>query len=427
MSKIANDIKKYGIVDVIVIILKKIFYKIFYFFDKLDNKIRKKRNAMINKKYYIELEKIISNPKYKYVFLFYPYTEWQLPVFQRPQQIALSLSKRDDVLYLYGSANYTYDNITNLFEKINDNLYVINDYNFVINLPIKNRIIHLYSTDVVSRYSEVANALAKGDKVLYEYIDEINESITLSAPTEYLEKHKKILRNEKVYVIATADKLYNDVKKVRSKNFALSTNGVNINDFVYDDNIKIEKMESIKKQYKKIICYYGSLAIWFDYQLLLKCALKYPNYAFVLIGMKYDDSFEKSKILKQKNIIYLGKVPYKELINYTKYADLFTIPFKINEITQSTSPVKLFEYMATSKPILTTAMNECKKYKSVIIGKDEDDFINKIDSTIALINDEKYLSIELKEAKANTWDSKAKVIMDLLNNREVKRGKNEKK
>lgn len=100
------------------------------------------------------------------------------------------------------------------------------------------------------------------------------------------------------------------------------------------------------------------------------------------------------------------------------------IPFIINDITESTSPVKLFEYMATNVPILTTDMPECRKYKSVIIGKNHEDFLNKIDSTIELINDKNYLDLEMKEARDNTWMQKAEIIVDLLDG---KRGdKNEK-
>lgn len=417
MKRISKIIKKYGLIGLILKIIKKVLYRIFRFFDRMDNKFQNQRNKIIKRfhnKDYIFIENLCKDSKYKNVYVFYPYSEWNLPVFQRPQQIALSLAKRKDILYIFCSANYNYDNIEGLYRKINKNLYLVTDYEFIKNIDINNRVIHLYSTDIVSKYDEVENAINRGDKVLYEYIDEIHESITNSAPEYYLEKHKKVLKNEKVYIIATADKLLNDVKKVRNKNYALSTNGVNIDDFIPTTHQVDYRIKEIKEKYEKIICYYGSLAVWFDYELLKKCAKKYPKYAFVLIGIEYDSSLKDSKILNNKNVIYLGKINYSELINLTKDVDLLTIPFLINEVTESTSPVKLFEYMATKKPILTTAMKECKKYKSVIIGENHNDFIKKIDSTIELINDDKYIELEIKEAEENTWDSKSETIIDLL-------------
>ena len=421
MNRIIKAIKKYGILGCILKFLNKVSYRIFRFFNRLDERWMQKREEKIkkaNEKYYKYLEKLVNNKKYKYIFVFYPYAEWNIPIFQRPQQIALELSKRKDVLYFFCSANCFHDSIDDVYEKINDNLYVVTDYQFLVDLKTDKRIIHLYSTDVLSTYSVVEEALERKDKVLYEYIDEIHEEITHSMPKSYLTKHKKVLKNEDCYVITTADKLYDDVKKVRNKNFALSTNGVNIEDFIKNENDIIpEDLADIKAKYDKILCYYGSLAIWFDYDLIKKIAKKYPNYAIVLIGIEYDDSFKKSKINSISNVYYLGKRNYYELHKYSENVDLLMIPFLINEITESTSPVKLFEYMATNIPILTTNMKECRKYKSVIVGKDHNDFLNKIDSTIKLINDPEYLKIETQEALDNTWKKKSEVLIDLLNNK----------
>ncbi len=84
------------------------------------------------------------------------------------------------------------------------------------------------------------------------------------------------------------------------------------------------------------------------------------------------------------------KKNYDELPNYLHDFDICTIPFVINEITLSTSPVKVFEYMAAKKPIVTTDLPECRKYKSILIGKDSEEFIKKIQLAISNMNNEKY-------------------------------------
>lgn len=428
MNKIINAIKKYGIYGCLIKCLNKITYRIFRFFNRLDIKLTDKRTEKIrkfNEAKYKYLEEKIKDDKYKFVFVFYPYVEWNLPIFQRPHQIALELSKRDDVLYFFCSSNCNNDNIENVYEQINDNLFVVTDYDFLCNVDTNKRVIHLYSADTISDYKIVEEALDRKDKVLYEYIDEIHEEITHSLPEHYLEKHHKILKNENCYVIATADKLYNDIKKVRKKNFALATNGVNIADFIRNEvDIIPDEIKDLKAKYKKLICYYGALAVWFDYELVRKISHKFPDYAIALIGVEYDDAFKKSQITNLPNVHYLGKKNYYDLHKYSENTDLLIIPFLLNEITESTSPVKLFEYMATNVPILTTNMKECRKYKSVIIGKNHDDFLDKIDSTIDLINDPKYLALETKEAEENTWKQKSETIIELLEKGEKNAEKN---
>ena len=91
-----------------------------------------------------------------------------------------------------------------------------------------------------------------------------------------------------------------------------------------------------------------------------------------------------------------------------------TIPFLINEITESTSPIKLFEYMALGKPIVTTDMPECRKYRSVLIGNNPDDFIDKIESALALRGNPEYAATLKQEALDNTWEVKASAIASII-------------
>lgn len=86
----------------------------------------------------------------------------------------------------------------------------------------------------------------------------------------------------------------------------------------------------------------------------------------------------------------------------------------INDITKATSPVKLFEYMALNKPIVTTDMDECRKYESVLIGHDHQEFLKQLDRAIQLKDDEAYKALLDREALENTWEEKAKSILEQL-------------
>lgn len=168
-------------------------------------------------------------------------------------------------------------------------------------------------------------------------------------------------------------------------------------------------------QINQLSGYYGALASWFDYNLIKHLAKQRPQYNIALFGIKYDDSLDKSGINNFSNIFFLGSRNYSVLQNYASKFSVCIIPFLINSITKATSPVKLFEYMALKKPIVTTAMTECKKYKSVFISNNYNEFIKLIDNCINL-KDEIYFKLLTKEALQNTWYEKAKVIVNLLKN-----------
>jgi len=143
-------------------------------------------------------------------------------------------------------------------------------------------------------------------------------------------------------------------------------------------------------------------------------AAKRNDWNIVLLGVIYDQEIYKSDIIRAKNVYILPPVHYNTIPTYGKCFDVCIIPFKINDITKSTSPIKLFEYMALGKPIVTTPMPECKKYKSVYIADNRaDDFIEKIN--LALKNNSKrYQKLLEKEALENDWSSKADEIINLI-------------
>ena len=90
------------------------------------------------------------------------------------------------------------------------------------------------------------------------------------------------------------------------------------------------------------------------------------------------------------------------------------ILFVLNDIIASTSPVKLIEYMALGKSIITTDMIECRKYKSVLIGKNHEEFIDKLELAMKKENDEDYKKILRKEALENTWTNKVHEIIKFI-------------
>lgn len=163
-----------------------------------------------------------------------------------------------------------------------------------------------------------------------------------------------------------------------------------------------------------VIGYYGALAEWFDYELVRRAAMQRPEYEFVLIGPDYDGSLPKSGILNEKNIHWIGVRHYSQLPRYLKSFDVATIPFKLNDITHSTSPVKLFEYLAAQKLVVTTAMDESVRFEGVMIAKDTTDFVQQLDAALKLQADSNYLSLIDRMARENTWDVRARQILDAL-------------
>lgn len=363
-----------------------------------------------------QLDDILKENGDRPIILSLSFIDWNVPLYQRPQHIAIQLAKQG-FLYFYHTRNY-YDFLDG-YKKIGENMYLTNRFDDVYEkLKGKKKFIHLYSTNMYEDDEErIERAIDNGDMILYEYIDEISEKISgREIPQFVLDRHERLLKDEEhCFVIATADKLYKDVAKHRRKNFKLVTNGVVYEHFRDIENMIPKEMQGVVSMNKPIIGYYGALASWFDYELLKGVAREREDWNFVLIGWDYDGSFKKSGLDGLGNVFVVPPVDYHRLPLYAQWFDVCMIPFQINDVTKSTSPVKLFEYMALGKPIVTTSMPECKKYKSVIIADNEiKDFVKRVEEGLRKREDGKYLELLKEEALENTWEKKAEEMRNMI-------------
>ncbi|MGL5634661.1 MAG: glycosyltransferase [Sarcina sp.] len=373
----------------------------------------------------IGINKIFDEEDYDSVVIFKAGFGWNIELKQRPQHLAEALADKK-VLYLYKSLARQDEDVYAI-KQIKSNLYVVNlemklvrelIFEAIEKRNIKNKFVHVYATGLYYvPYEDIKCYMDKGFKVLYDFVDELSEEISGIEVTDKIkEDHNKLLSDvDNVLVVSTAEKLKNIAQEIRKTDrwSVLAPNGVNLLDFKNLKNVVGEKIKSIVDKNKPIIGYYGALASWFDYDKIKKLAEERKNYEIVLIGFDYDGTLERSGILEFDNVSYLGIIKYDELIReYACYFDIAMIPFIKNDITDSTSPVKLFEYMALEKPIVTTDINECKKYKSCLIASSDDEFISLVDKGLELRDDDEYINILRIEANDNTWDHRAEVIKD---------------
>ena len=334
--------------------------------------------------------------------MFAPSLDWDRQLFQRPQQLALALAKRGALVF--------YTQITPLEGNIP--IKSIRDRLYVCSLPLEQfSILEKFFIYILTWNRKY---IIKFDHpyILYDYLDEI--SAFNGDTQELIRSHRCLLRKADV-VTATALLLYEDAKKERADTLHIP-NGVDIDHFdtqpgLFSPPVDIAALCAIGKP---VIGYYGAFANWFDYPLINDLALNRTDLNFLLIGPKHDNSLEASRLLRLANVHYLGPKPYSELPTYLACFDVAILPFIINQVTQSTSPIKLFEYFAGGKPVVSTPLREVMQYEEVAIGKDSQEFAEKIDKALSIKNDLEFTSKLKKIAQENTWEIQAERILQIM-------------
>jgi len=214
-------------------------------------------------------------------------------------------------------------------------------------------------------------------------------------------------------IITTSKILYDRKIKQKGEDVYLISNGFN-EDFLNVDNKPF--LEDLSKYEGKIkIGYIGALANWFDYELLFNLAFLFNKYEFILIGQEFHTMPEGIKQEGYKNIHWLGLKPHSQLKYYINAMDVCIIPFKKNEITEATDPVKLYEYLAVGKPVVATRLTTIKNFEShVYLAEGFKEFTEKINIAMS---ERKEVDVNLRKnyIKQFTWKYRAQEAIKILN------------
>jgi hypothetical protein len=358
------------------------------------------------------LRNILNEQKEPLSIIFVSNNAWSVKVFQRYQSLALHFARQGFLTFIY--TPYPEIDKVDGFRKIQNHCYLTDQIKMLDDF-IEHKCWFYFSTDNSLTYQKVDQIVSENALLVYDYIDKIDYDIAYIAEHK-LRSHELIIKDERIAVACSADILFQKVAAHRQNRFALVTNGVDINHFSqsFDSRDIPESLQPLVNKKKPIIGYFGSLATWFDYELTIELALSRKEYEILLIGYNYDNSLHRYNLKKYSNITLLDPVDYQILPRYAHVFDVAMIPFRLNSITEATSPIKLFEYMAMNCPVVTTDMPECRKYRSVLIGKSPQAFIQMVDKALTLKDDSAYLRLLKQEALENSWDKKVEQMLQLI-------------
>lgn len=185
----------------------------------------------------------------------------------------------------------------------------------------------------------------------------------------------------------------------------------------YSPNAVNDELFDYHKQYtqpedlvigKKTLLYYGSLwGSWFNWDLIFEVAKKNPEITINLIG-DYSgilDTYKKSP----SNVHFLGLKKQEELPAYLYYSDFAILPFYNDNIGKYVSPLKIFEYLAMNKCVISCSLDDIKGYPSVKLADTESEWTEIINS-----NQTSNESEIIEFIQKNNWYDRVTSMLDLL-------------
>jgi uncharacterized SAM-binding protein YcdF (DUF218 family) len=238
--------------------------------------------------------------------------------------------------------------------------------------------------------------------------------INSSLAAKKIKNTERVLIKRSNLVFTTSKSLYLYCLQY-SNNVYFFPSGVDVENFTKIRITDIERPKDLDHIKRPIIGYIGGIHRWFNQKLLKSIAERNPNFSFVLVG---PIQIDVSVLLNINNIYFIGVKEHHELPQYIKFFDVGIIPYLCTEYTKSVYPIKLNEYLALEKPVVSTALPEIKmfnkKYEDIVyVAKDGQEFGECIEKALREDN-ERLRRKRIEIAKENSWQNRIEQMSNLI-------------
>lgn len=166
------------------------------------------------------------------------------------------------------------------------------------------------------------------------------------------------------------------------RNVLMLPNGADISDLDQADG------SAWRAQHKgPTVGFVGAFEYWVDFDLVLQSARALPRVTFLLVGggRRWQTVKQQVENLELRNVKLTGAMPYPEAMNYVAGMDVCLLPFTRDAVSDGSCPLKLFEYAALRKPIVSTRTREVARIGQgwITFADDAAGFASAIESLLA--------------------------------------------
>lgn len=173
---------------------------------------------------------------------------------------------------------------------------------------------------------------------------------------------------------------------------------------------------------RPLLGFVGTLEDRLDWQLTARLADSFPNGSIVLIGRPPDPRFgqawypDAAATLDRPNVHVLGWRSQAEISVYSASFDVCLIPYLTDHpFNRASCPTKIMDYMATSRPVVTTAVPECRLHDHLFhVAESHDDFIQAVQQIVSRGSDDGRAEARWQSATAHTWNRTAEQLLDQI-------------
>lgn len=113
---------------------------------------------------------------------------------------------------------------------------------------------------------------------------------------------------------------------------------------------------------RPVIGFVGVLFSFLDYVMIYKAVAAIPEASFVFVGpVEKSGRVGVERLKTLSNTYFLGRKQKNDIPAYVTNFDVCINPFKVDDVSRAVSPLKVYEYLACGKPVISTPMEGLRR------------------------------------------------------------------
>jgi len=184
-------------------------------------------------------------------------------------------------------------------------------------------------------------------------------------------------------------------------------NGVDLEAFE-----RLARTETAPRELERLprprVGFVGALYHWLDVELIDAVTAALPNIQFVFIG----PAQAAHSPTPRENVLQLGPVPHDRVPACIAACDLGWLPFRPDAVGRGANPIKLYEYLALGKPVVTTPLADLEDFRGLVsVGESAEEVARLLEQQLAEGSPgDKRLAL----ARDCSWRQRAEVLLSFI-------------
>ena len=251
--------------------------------------------------------------------------------------------------------------------------------------------------------------------VIYECVDEFSAARGLVRGVTVTALEKQLLQLSDSVIVTHPNLLRS--KTCGDRQPALVPNGADIAHFARAGVPATRPAAAVTALPRPVVGFHGWIQYWIDFDLIAHAARLHPEWSFALIG-PIEPLARVDKVRGLANVHFLGTQPYEQMPEFLAGFDVCINPFVLGDLADAVSPIKLYEYLASGKPVVSVDMPAAREFSDLIpLTRTPEQFVRALEEVLSRVqNGTNAAEVAARQQAAGgfSWDVRFQQVEEVL-------------